>query len=49
VSALLITGAGPYSVDHWFAEQVRTAKQVAKREAGPTAEREPVEESVTDD
>ncbi|ATW87010.1 putative membrane protein YphA (DoxX/SURF4 family) [Halohasta litchfieldiae] len=49
VSALLITGAGPYSVDHWLKERVRTASAVAKREAGPTTERESVDETPTDD
>ena len=48
VSALLITGAGPYSVDAWLAERVRTAATVAKRQATP-GEQEPVEEPATDD
>ena len=48
VSALLITGAGPYSVDAWLAERVRTAAAVAKRQTTP-GEQEPVEEPATDD
>ena len=48
VSALLITGAGPYSVDAWLTERVRTAATVAKRQATP-GDREHVEEPATDD
>jgi len=47
VSALLITGAGPYSVDQWLETRIRTAKQVAKQ-TGPS-ERETVTETPTDD
>ncbi|MFW5978434.1 MAG: DoxX family protein [Halohasta sp.] len=49
VSALLITGAGPYSVDRWLEDRLRTAAQVAKGEALGESQREPVDEAVTDD
>ncbi|MFW6321308.1 MAG: DoxX family protein [Halohasta sp.] len=49
VSALLITGAGPYSVDRWLEDRLRTAAQVAKQEALGESQREPVDEAVTDD
>jgi len=48
VSALLITGGGPYSIDRWLADRIRTAGEVATRAVGP-AESGAVEETVTDD
>ena len=48
VSALLITGGGPYSIDRWLADRIRTAGEVATRAVGPS-ESGPVEETVTDD
>ena len=48
VSALLITGAGPYSVDAWLEDRIRTASEVAKRAVGPT-DSGAVEETATDD
>jgi len=48
VSALLITGAGPYSVDGWLEDRIHTASEVAKRAVGPTGP-EPVDETPTDD
>jgi uncharacterized membrane protein YphA (DoxX/SURF4 family) len=49
VSALLITGAGPYSVDEWLKARVQTAKEVATREAVEKPQRETVNETPTDD
>jgi O-antigen/teichoic acid export membrane protein/uncharacterized membrane protein YphA (DoxX/SURF4 family) len=50
VSALLITGGGPYSVDAWLEDRIRTASEVAKRAVGPTGSGpESAEETVTDD
>jgi len=46
VSALLISGAGPYSVDRWLAERLRTAAEVARSPAG--SDREPVDEAVSE-
>jgi len=47
VSALLITGSGPYSVDAWLKARIRTAGEIATQGATPS-EPEPVDETVSD-
>jgi len=48
VSALLITGGGPYSVDEWLENRIRSAADVADHEATETPQRESADETTSD-
>jgi len=48
VSALMITGGGPYSVDQWLKDRIRTAADVAEQESTQPAQPE-VEDAAVDD
>ena len=48
VSALLITGSGPYAVDRWLEERLGSAAEVAEQQVTHPAQPD-VEEATTDD
>ncbi|ERH01420.1 MAG: putative membrane protein [Halonotius sp. J07HN6] len=49
VSALLITGAGPYSVDEWLQSRLGSASEIIGRERGGEREPSTADESVSGD
>ena len=49
VSALLITGGGPYSVDEWLKNRMGSAADIVDRQSTDSRTERTVEETVTDD